>query len=180
MNNRKFFETIQVVENAKDAGHVVAEYTDAAITRVAEVAAKSFGGMAVIEYKFIVFCLGFLAYTAACPFRCGKGNTGIFSYFFCDGITFSGGLGAFSTFRAAKSKSVAIEGVCSAGVAVVLIEWFLHFALGTDFGRDRRIQGVLLFGGRVLGLVSMLAVVIVFGSAESHRYVMRGVGECSP
>ena len=169
MNNRKFFEAIQVVEYAKDAGHVVTKNTDAAIARIAEVAAKSFGGMAVIKYKFIVFGLRFLADAAARSFRGSKGNTCIFSYFFCDGITFSGDFGTFSTFRATKPKSMSIEGVCSAGVAVVLVERFLHFALGTDFGRDGCVQGVFLLGGRVLGLVSMLAVVIVFGRGKSHR-----------
>lgn len=169
MNNRKFFEAIQVVEHAKDAGHVVTEYTDAAIARVAEVATKALGRMAVIEYKFIVFRLRFLTDAATRPFRSGEGDAGIFRYFFCDRVTFSGGLGTFAAFGTTKPKSMTIEGVCAAGVAVVLIERFLHFALGTGLGRDRCVQGVLLLGGRILGLVSMLAVVIVFGRGKSHR-----------
>jgi hypothetical protein len=55
VNNRKFFEAIQVVENAKNAGHVVTEYTDAAITRITEVSTEAFGRVTVIEHEFIVF-----------------------------------------------------------------------------------------------------------------------------
>jgi len=99
---------------------------------------------------------------AARSFRGGEGNAGILCYFFCDGIALSGGLGTLSTFGATKPKSMSIEGVCTAGVAVVFVERFLHFALGTGLGRDRCVQGVLLLGGRVLGLVSMLAVMVVF------------------
>jgi len=177
VNDGEFFEAIQVVEHAKNAGHVIAKYADAAIARVAEVAAKALGRMAVIEYKFIVFRLGFLTDAAACPFRGGEGDAGILGYFFCNRVPLSGGLGTLAAFRSTKPKSVSIEGVSAAGVAVVLVERFLHFALGTGLGRHGCVQGILLLGGGVLGLVRMLAVVVVFGSAESHRKILRGVRE---